>query len=123
MKITKQALKRIITEEIKSALNEGPVSDDQRDKWGNVPAKHHDDRARDSAQSISDIFTGENQSAGLVHHLDNAYNIVHAIAGELDEGEFPDVEDANEARKSYMESLYEAAEILDSLRSRLEDLE
>jgi hypothetical protein len=65
----------------------------------------------------------ENQSAGLVHHLDNAYNIVYAIAGELDEGEFPDVEDANEARKSYMKSLYEAADILDSLRSRLEGLD
>ena len=84
MKITKQALKRIITEEIKSALKEGPigddewkqwqrditgvrgarlagekVSDDQRDKWGNVPAQHHADRSRDTARSISDIFTGE----------------------------------------------------------------
>jgi len=83
MKLTKQALKRIIKEEIKSALKEGPVGDDewkrwqditgvrgarqagekvgaaQQDKWGNVPAKHHDDRARDSARSISDIFTGE----------------------------------------------------------------
>ena len=61
MKITKQALKRIITEEIKRALKEGPVSDDQRDKWGNVPVRHHDDRARDTARSISDIFTGEEE--------------------------------------------------------------
>ena len=61
MKITKQALKRIITEEIKSALKEGPVSDDQRDKWGNVPAQHHTDRSRDTARPISDIFTGETE--------------------------------------------------------------
>jgi len=59
-------------------------------------------------------------TAGLVHHLNNAYNIVYAIAGELDEGPFPNVEDANEARTSYMEELYKAAKILESLKSRIE---
>ena len=119
MKITKQALKRIIKEETRRLISEiGPpeheafkLDFDAADRVDRAVPRH----GRPSER--------ENQSAGLVHHLDNAYNIVHAIAGELDEGEFPDVEDANEARKSYMESLYEAAEILDSLRSRLEDLE
>jgi len=59
-------------------------------------------------------------TAGLVHHLNHAYNKVYAIWGELAEGPFPNVKNANEARESYMKSLYEAADILDSLRSRLE---
>jgi len=65
----------------------------------------------------------ENLSVGLVSHLDNAYNVVYAIASELDEGPFLSVDDANAARESYMESLYKATHILDSLRERLEDLE
>jgi len=118
MKITKQALKRIITEEIKRALKEGAVGDDKWRKQGGGPARHHADRARDAVGAEQ-----EDPSAGLVHHLDDAYDIVYAIAGDLDEGPFPNVKNANKARTSYMESLYEAAEILDSLRSRLEDLE
>jgi hypothetical protein len=52
MKITKQALKRIIKEETKRALKEGPVRDDEQ--WrtqGGGPAAYHADRAQ--AQRIA----------------------------------------------------------------------
>ena len=109
MKLTKRVLRKLITEEVQKTLREyGPTPED--------PAYDRD------AARYKEKYA-EPSTAGLVDDLDNAYNKVYAIAGDLDEGEFSDVEDANKARTSYMESLYEAAEILDSLRSRLEDLE
>ena len=106
MKITKQALKRIITEEIKSALKEGPIGDDewkqwqrditgvrgarlagekvsahQRDKHRNVKSPHHDDRARDTARSISDIFTGEEKVYALSRQRPRHHGDERVIVG------------------------------------------
>ena len=58
---------------------------------------------------------------GLMAHLDNARNVVNAIAEELGEGPFLDVNEANEARESYTETLFEVVQALDSLKDRLGD--
>jgi hypothetical protein len=58
---------------------------------------------------------------GLAAHLDNARNVVNTIAEELGEGPFLDVNEANEARESYTETLLEVVQVLDSLKDRLGD--
>jgi len=107
MTINKKRLKRIIKEEMQKTLREYGRPTPEDPAYAPNPARHKEKYAEPS-------------TAGLVHHLNNAYNIVYAIAGELAEGPFPNVEDANVARTSYMESLYKAAKILESLKSRIE---
>ena len=107
MTLNKKRLKRIIKEEMQKTLREYGRPTPEDPAYARSAARHKEKYAEPS-------------TAGLVHHLNHAYNKVYAIWGELAEGPFPNVKNANEARESYMKSLYEAADILDSLRSRLE---
>jgi hypothetical protein len=66
MKITKQALKRIITEEVKGALKEGPVGDDEWRTQGGGPPAYHADRAQ--AQRIANKTYRVTVDDGEYHH-------------------------------------------------------
>ena len=92
MKLTKQALKRIITEETKRALNEGYY--DQRDKprtQGGGPAAYHADRAQ--AQRIANKIFKHGKETYRVTVDDGEYHHELDFAGAssvVDKGENKD---------------------------------
>ena len=92
MKLTKQALKRIITEETKRALKEGPVGDDKQ--WrtqGGGPAAYH--AARAQAQRIANKIFKHGKETYRVTVDDGEYHHELDFAGAssvVDKGENKD---------------------------------